>query len=67
MSLSIAVKKKFESRIGSSIDELDISDSPRKDFQKTPLDSYGRGYVHFGRSISPKQKDEENLKILAKW
>lgn len=67
MSLSLEVRKKFEIRTGLSINEFDVSVLREKNSQKTSLDSYGRGYVHFGKSISLKEKDEENLKILAKW
>jgi len=67
MSLSSSVKLKFEARVGSSIDDLSNSilhAEPRKQLASS---DYGRGYVHFGKSVNPKQKDTENLKILNNW
>jgi len=29
--------------------------------------SFGRGHVNFGKSISSKQKDKENMEILRDW
>ena len=65
MPLSPIVKKKFEARMGSTIDEL-FSPVLLAKSNKT-LNDYGRGYVHFGNSVSPQQKDKENLEILSNW
>ena len=66
MSLSLTIKKKLEARMGLTINELSDSfllDRTNKKIQN----NYGRGYVHFGSSVNPKQKDKENLKILSNW
>jgi len=66
MSLSQAIKKKFEERMGLSISDMSESLFLSKTNNKAKND-YGRGYVHFGKSIDPKQKEKENIKILSNW
>ena len=66
MSLSASLKKKFEERIGLTIDELNDPTLLAENKNKIQ-NNYGRGYVHFGRSVNPHQKDKENLKILSNW
>jgi len=67
MSLSAIVKKKFEARMGLSIDELSNSAIQTKNNRQETPNDYGRGYVHFGCSVNPQQKEKENLEILRNW
>lgn len=70
MALSAKIKEKFEKRIGMAINELtdnnpyNIALSSNAEKEKH---SFGRGYVNFGKSISSKQKDKENMEILRNW
>lgn len=74
MALPLEIKEQFEKRVGARISELaEMIDEQRnipKHFTpsiKSPRHEFGRGYVHFGRAVSSKQKDKENLEILSNW
>lgn len=74
MALPLEIKEQFEKRVGARISELaemigDQCNVPKQftPFTKGAKHEFGRGYVHFGRAVSSKQKDKENLEILRNW
>lgn len=74
MPLSNAVKKGFASSHGFSLEEAkkSINQSWLKSLvgsRPSQVSEFknGRGYVHLGQSVSPNDKDAENLKLLKFW
>lgn len=70
MALSAKIKEKFEKRIGMAINELTDSNPYNIGLVSNAgkvNHGFGRGYVNFGKSVSSKQKEKENMQILRNW
>ena len=72
MALTSSIRNGLEREYGCSLRTL--SDSPQSvrhvatgDKKPAGQEIAGRGYVYFGKSIDPGQRDRENRNILRHW
>jgi hypothetical protein len=72
MALTSSIRDGLEREYGCSLRTL--NDSPQSirhvatgEKRVSGLEIVGRGYVYFGKSIDPGERDRENRSILKHW
>jgi len=70
MALPLELRKKLErqNKFSFSSEENLFENLKSSLFKKRRNKAkIGRGYVKFGKSVSPKERDERNCRILSGW
>lgn len=72
MAISARIRQQFAQKHGFTLKEVSESPKLREHLgkgktKKLEEENNGRGYIHFGKSVSASEKEEENLEMLKYW